>query len=135
MNHSTPLTVLLLFFVSATWGLWWWWFQDLTVDLLSTTVDWTLIVALHVFVSDMHHRAFSTLKCILCLFAHLRLLMFSWSSVISSGFPALWLSLVSSTNLDIWDNQFQIHLAASQWMPSSLTFTISLSCGTLSSAF
>ena len=32
-------------------------------------------------------------------------------------------------------HQYQIHLAASPWMPSGLTFSISLSCGTLSNAF
>ena len=83
-------------FVFATWGLWWW-FLDPAVDLLSATVD------LHVVVSDVYHRTFICIETDLPLVGPLNKFIdiYSCSSIMSSGFLALWQSLVSSANLDI----------------------------------
>ena len=60
------------------------------------------IVALHVVMSDVYHRTFIFIETHLPLVCPLNnLLISSCNSILSSGFRALWQSLVSSANLDI----------------------------------
>ena len=87
--------------VIVTWGLCWWWFLGPALDLLAA-VDWTFYSCFACCVRCASQNIYLHLKLICLLFYYsTRLLISSCSSIMSSGFLAVWESLVSSANLDI----------------------------------